>query len=142
MEKIVQPGSNVTIHYVCKLEDGTSVEESKDEGLKFTVGQRVVVKGLDDGILGMQIGEHRVIQVPAQDAYGHQQEDLICEIPMKNLPKDINPTKGSEHVMSTQHKKQVHMTILEVLENSVIVDMNHKMAGKNLVFEVVVMNIE
>ena len=132
MEKIVQPGAKVTIHYVCKYEDGKLVEESKDEGLTFVVGRRAVVKGLDDGILGMQEGEHRKIVVASVDAYGEHHQDLISELPKANLPDGLEPRKGSYHVMTTQRNKQVHMTVLDVLENTVVVDMNHPMAGKTL----------
>lgn len=142
MQKIVQPGSKVTIHYVCKFEDGKVVEESKKEGLTFISGRRAVIKGLDDGILGMQEGEHRKIIVAAVDAYGEYHNDLISEVPKTHLPEGVEPRIGSVHQMTTQKGKTVHMKVLEVREQTVIVDMNHPMAGKNLIFEVVVMKIE
>ncbi len=138
MSRYAQTGDRIKIHYVCKLEDGSIVDSTKQEK-EFILGRNQALPGLDKGITGMQVGERRQISVSPTEGYGHYLQDLISEIPRSELIKD--PKKGQRIVLTTQRGKPVHAKILEVLPNSLIIDVNHPLAGKKLLFDVVLMEI-
>ena len=140
--KAVKSGSFVTLHYVGKLADGTIFETTNKKPLRILVGEHAVIHGLEEGILGMKIGEKKRIVALPEKAYGKHHKDLIEEIPLSKIPSEITPAVGMVFTRESKTGRTLFTKIIEVKRDSVVVDMNHPLAGKTLVFDVVVMDVQ
>jgi peptidylprolyl isomerase len=138
----VQNGNTVTVHYTGTLDDGAVFDSSEGkEPLTFTVGSHHVIPGFEEGVIGMDVGEEKTIDIPADKAYGQRQEQLVQKVP-KNLFKDFSPEKGQQIGLMAKTGQQMIATVVEVNEEMVTLDLNHALAGKNLHFKVKIVNVE
>ncbi len=129
-------GSKVKVHYTGTLTNGEIFDSSKGrEPLEFTVGAGMMIKGFDDAVNGMTVGETVKAEINADDAYGQKREDLIMTFPKEQLPQDLNPEVGQKLSMSNG-QRQVPVTVTEVADESITIDANHELAGMDLVFEI------
>ena len=134
---IAKTGDTVRVHYTLKLADGTVYDTSiGSEPLEFTIGQGKVIPGFEQAVIGMQVGETKTFTVPADQAYGQRQEDLIIEVDRDQLSPDINPEVG----MMLQGSQGI-VTIIEVTETTIKVDANHPLAGQDLTFDIEIIEI-
>lgn len=132
----VKKGDTVKVHYHGKLEDGTTFDSSEGrEPLEFEVGSGMVIAGFDDGVTGMQIGEKKTIHISADEAYGPVQEEMIMEFPRDRFPDDMTPEVGMQLNMSNGQGQNFPVVIVDVKDTVVILDANHPLAGKDLVFD-------
>lgn len=132
----VKKGDTVKVHYHGKLEDGTTFDSSEGrEPLEFEVGSGMVIAGFDDGVTGMQVGEKKTIHIPADEAYGPVQEEMIMEFPRDRFPADMTPEVGMQLNMSNGQGQNFPVVIVDVKDTVVILDANHPLAGKDLVFD-------
>ena len=138
----VKSGDTVRVHYHGKLTDGTTFDSSEGrEPLEFEVGSGMVIAGFDTGVTGMVIGEKRTIQIPVEEAYGEKQEDMFMEFPMDRFPADMKPEVGMQLNMSGQDGQSFPVIIREVLEDKVVLDANHPLAGEPLTFDLELVEI-
>lgn len=143
MNRLAQKGDKVKIHFVAQLESGHKVDMSQSKPFEIMLGRGQVIPGLDEGLVGMQVGEKRRITITPDKAYGERAHDLIKEIPIENLPTmDHVPQKGEILQMDTQTGKKVFARIVDFRGKSVLLDMNHPLAGHKLIYDVVLMDIE
>ncbi|GHU78269.1 MAG: peptidylprolyl isomerase [Hydrotalea flava] len=132
----VKKGDTVKVHYHGKLEDGTTFDSSEGrEPLEFEVGSGMVIAGFDDGVTGMQVGEKKTIHIPADEAYGPVQEEMIMEFPRDRFPADMTPEVGMQLNMSNGQGQNFPVVIVDVKDTVVILDANHPLAGKDLIFD-------
>ena len=101
----------------------------------------MVIAGFDTGVTGMVIGEKRTIQIPVEEAYGEKQEDMFMEFPMDRFPADMKPEVGMQLNMSGQDGQSFPVIIREVLEDKVVLDANHPLAGEPLTFDLELVEI-
>ncbi len=135
-------GDTVKVHYSGRLEDGTTFDSSSGrEPLEFKVGNGDVIKGFDEGVTGMTVGEKKTVHIPADEAYGQKDDDRIVEFPRANFPPDMKPEVGMQLNMSTQSGQVIPVTITEVREENVLLDANHPLAGKDLIFDIELVDI-
>ena len=135
-------GNVVKVHYSGRLTDGTLFDSSEGrEPLEFTLGAGQMIKGFDTGVLGMAIGEKKTLQISAEDAYGARDEEAIIEFPAENIPEDMKLEPGMQLTLRNQHGQPVPVIVLEVKEEVIIMDANHMLAGKDLVFDVELVEI-
>ncbi|MCE6987684.1 peptidylprolyl isomerase [Dyadobacter sp. CY323] len=141
--KQAQTGDNVQVHYKGTLPDGQLFDSSEGrEPLNFTLGSGMVIKGFDDGVTGMEIGDKKTIHIPNADAYGPVNEDMIIHFDRKQIPADVPLEIGSTLNMHQEGNGQViPVVIREVTEETVILDANHPLAGQDLVFELELVGI-
>jgi peptidylprolyl isomerase len=140
---IVKKGDRVKVQYTGSLEDGTIFDSSKTgEPLEFTAGGGQIIPGLDEAIEGMKLNEEKKVTVKAQDAYGKRDETLIRELPRNSLPENFKPEKGMVIQLQDQTGRPIPATIIDITENSITVDLNHPLAGKDLTFDIKVVGIE
>lgn len=138
----VKSGDTVRVHYHGKLKDGSTFDSSEGRApLEFTVGSGQVIKGFDDALAGMQIGDKKTVEIPVNEAYGERNDDMMMEFPKTDFPPDVVPAPGLELQMSDQAGNIFPVVITEVKEESVILDANHPLAGKDLVFEIELVSI-
>lgn len=136
----VEKGSKVSVEYQGKFEDGTVFDASNKSGeqqpLEFVVGEGQVIPGFENGIIGMNEGEEKSFEVSPQDGYGEPRPELKQEIPRNAIPQDREPQKGMVLIMKNQQGQQFPVTIDDVKDESVVLDLNHPLAGKKLFFDV------
>jgi FKBP-type peptidyl-prolyl cis-trans isomerase 2 len=138
----VKNGDKVKVHYHGRFTDGTTFDSSEGrEPLEFTVGEGNVIKGFDEGVMGMSIGDKKTVSIQAGDAYGDKNEDMLVEFPKEQFPPDMNPEVGMQLNMTNGNGQVILVTIVEVKEDSVILDANHPLAGKDLVFDIELVSI-
>jgi FKBP-type peptidyl-prolyl cis-trans isomerase 2 len=138
----VKNGDKVKVHYHGRFTDGTTFDSSEGrEPLEFTVGEGNVIKGFDEGVMGMSIGDKKTVSIQAGDAYGDKSEDMLVEFPKEQFPPDMNPEVGMQLNMTNGNGQVILVTIVEVKEDSVILDANHPLAGRDLVFDIELVSI-
>lgn len=132
-----QIGSQVKIHYTIRIAGGETVGTSKGGmPLAFTVGDGKVLKGLDQGIVGMQPGQRKTIHINPEEAYGLRNEQLVLRLKKEELPADLNLEVGRPIQYQTPEGERINLMVLEVEENTVLLDGNHPLAGQTLEYEV------
>ena len=134
----------MTVNYVGVLYKGGKVFDAswkRHEPFVFALGKGAVIPGWDQGIAGMKVGEEKRLKVKAQDAYGQVDPRGIQEVPKEKVP--ANGLKVGAVLMAGGPEGQTRpVTVKEIKEKTVVIDMNHPMAGKNLVFDVKVLDIQ
>jgi peptidylprolyl isomerase len=140
--KQVKKGDKVKVHYTGRLLDGTQFDSSAGRApLEFVVGEGQMIKGFDTGVEGMAIGEKKTLQISPNDAYGERDEERIIEFPLSNVPEDMKLSPGMQLTLRDQHGNPVPVTVAELKEDLVVLDANHFLAGKDLVFDIEVVEI-
>ena len=136
-------GDTVKVHYHGRLTDGTTFDSSEGrEPLEFTVGNGDVIKGFDEGVSGMAIGDKKTVHIPADDAYGQKDDDRIVDFPKANFPPDLKPEAGMQLNMTNGSGQIIPVIIVEVGEDTVTLDANHPLAGQDLVFDIELVEIK
>lgn len=138
----VKSGDTVKVHYHGKLTDGTTFDSSEGrEPLEFTVGRGDVIKGFDDGVTGMSVGQKKTVHIPADDAYGQKDAERVVEFPKANFPPDLKPETGMQLNMTNGSGQVIPVVIVEVGQDTVMLDANHPLAGQDLVFDIELVDI-
>lgn len=132
----VKNGDTVSVHYHGTLADGTTFDSSKErDPLQFTVGSGQVIKGFDDALLDMKVGDKKTVNIPVDKAYGERSENMMMEYPKSDFPADMQPAVGMELNMGDNQGNVFPVVIAEVKDEVVVLDANHPLAGKDLTFE-------
>lgn len=135
---VVKKGDRVKIQYTVSLTDGTVFKKSKPgKPLEFTVGSDKMPRGLDQAVLGMELREEKKVTVESKDAYGKRNEDLVLKFIKSDLPRSFEPEIGK--VVKIQN---IPGTIVQINETEIYLDGNHPLAGKDVVFNIRVVEIE
>lgn len=135
-------GDKVKVHYHGTLRTGETFDSSEGrEPLEFTLGSGQVIKGFEEGVKGMSMGEKKVVEVSVEDAYGEKSEELIIEFPKEQFPADMTPEVGQQLMMSNGSGESFPVTIEEVKEDAVLLNANHPLAGQDLIFDIELVEI-
>ncbi len=138
----VKEGDVVKVHYTGKLTNGEQFDSSVGrEPLEFTVGAGQMIKGFDVAVPGMTIGEKKTITIAPADAYGERTEEAIIQFPKSNVPADMQLQPGMQLTLSNQYGQPVPVVVVEVQEEVIVLDANHFLAGKELVFDIELVSI-
>jgi peptidylprolyl isomerase len=139
----VKVGDTVRVHYTGKLTTGEQFDSSEGRApLEFEVGAGMMIKGFDEAVVGMQIGDKKTVTLAPADAYGEVRQEMIIEFPKENFPAEISPAIGMQLMMNNGAGQQIPVTITEVLADVVVLDANHQLAGKELVFDIEMVEID
>ena len=138
----VKSGDKVKVHYHGKLTTGETFDSSAGrEPLEFEVGSGSVIKGFDDGVTGMNVGEKKTINIPFTEAYGPRNPEMVIPMPKDRFPTDMEIELGMPLMMSDQQGQEFQVSIVEIRENEVMLDANHPLAGQDLVFDLELVEI-
>ena len=138
----VKKGDKVKVHYHGRLDSGETFDKSEGrEPLEFEVGSGMVIKGFDDGVTGMAVGDKKTINIPFDEAYGPKNPDMIIEMPKDRFPKDMDLEVGLPLAMSDGHGQQFQVVIADIKDDAVILDANHPLAGQDLTFDLELVEI-
>ena len=135
-------GDTVRIHYTGTLEDGATFDSSAGrDPLEFTLGSGQVIPGFDKAVDGMAVGEAKTVEIPAEDAYGPHNPDGRQSIPRDNIPPNIPLDIGTQLQMQLPDGRPVPVMVAEVSDETVVLDANHPLAGKDLTFQIELVEI-
>jgi FKBP-type peptidyl-prolyl cis-trans isomerase SlyD len=141
-EKVVKDGSVVSLQYTLTGDDGKPIESNKGkEPLKYTQGQHQIVPGLEREIAGMKVGGEKHVKVKPEDGYGPVNPGAFQEVPKEKIPAE-GLKVGAVLAARGPQGQTVPVRIREIKDKTVVVDLNHPMAGKTLVFDVKVLDIQ
>ena len=138
----VEKGNKVKVDYKGTLEDGTVFDTSEGkQPIEFEVGAGKVIKGFDDGVLGMNAGEEKELKIPSAEAYGEPNAQLVQKVPREkfNLPEE--PKVDMMVMLGAPDGRQIPSKIVEVTDKEITLDMNHPLAGKNLTFNIKIVEV-
>lgn len=143
MSSTAKKGDLVQVHYVGKFEDGQVFDSSvaRREPIEFQVGAGQMIQGFDAAIEGMALNDEKTVTLPPAEAYGESDPRNIVAFPRTQLPPDMNPNVGDQLALNGQDGRQIPVVVTEVNANEIILDANHPMAGKTLVFTVKLVGI-
>jgi FKBP-type peptidyl-prolyl cis-trans isomerase 2 len=129
-------GDSVKIHYTGKFDDGEIFDSSKGrEPLEFTLGSGQVIPGFDTAVEGMQTDEEKTIRIPAAEAYGEINPNLVHEVERAQIPDDIPLEVGGQLQVQGQDGQAFSVTVVALDDTKAKLDANHPLAGKDLTFE-------
>ncbi|MDD4876579.1 MAG: peptidylprolyl isomerase [Dehalococcoidales bacterium] len=135
-------GDIIKVHYTGKLDDGTVFDTSAErEPLEFTLGEGRVISGFEEAVRDMQVGQSKTITIPADQAYGQHRDDLVMIAERTQLPEDLIPELGQQLQMQQPDGTTTIVVIIDISETTITVDANHPLAGKDLTFEIEVVEI-
>jgi FKBP-type peptidyl-prolyl cis-trans isomerase 2 len=141
-DPVIKDGQLVTLHYTLKGTDGKVIESSKNkEPLKYIHGQKMMIPGLEKALTGMKIGGEKNVTIKPEDAYGPVNKNAFQEIPKEKLPSNglkVGAMLTGQGPQGQPMQARVH----QIKENTVVLDLNHPMAGKTLNFDVKVVDIQ
>ena len=139
----VKSGDTVKVHYHGRLTDGTTFDSSDGrEPLEFEVGSGMVIKGFDDGVTGMIVGDKKTIEIPADQAYGPKNPEMVIEFPLDQFPEGMKPEVGMRLNLNNNEGQVFPVEIAAVHEDLVLLDGNHPLAGKDLIFDLELVEIK
>ncbi len=147
-------GDTVKVIFTAKLDDGTIVDSSDECGcidcdcedeesgpFAFTIGEEEVIPGLEQAMIGMQPGETKTVRLVADEAYGAYDEDLVMEVPRSEFPDTIHPEVGQTLELTSEEGEEFLVTVSEVNDQIVLLDANHPLAGKDLTYDIELVEI-
>jgi peptidylprolyl isomerase len=138
----VKSGDVVRVHYTGTLEDGSQFDSSVGRApLEFTVGAGQMIAGFDAGVVGMAVGEKKTILIDPDHGYGQKDPTAIIEFPSSNIPEGMTVEVGMKLNLQNQYGQPVPVVVMEVKEEVIVMDANHFLAGKDLTFEVEIVEI-
>lgn len=133
---------SVKVHYTGKLKDGTVFDSSKDRSpLQFQLGQGQIIPGFEQAVVGMNPGETKTVNIPSNQAYGPRLEELIQEVPRQQLPTDMEFQVGQRLQLGQEKEQPMIVEVTDVTEASITLDANHPLAGKELLFDIELLEI-
>jgi len=139
----IKDGSKVTLEYKGTLDDGSVFDTSEGkEPLVFAVGQKQVIKGFNDAVVGMKEGEEKDFSLNPEEAYGNFNEQLVQEVPKEKFPDILEPKVGMMLTLNAPDDKKYHARVSEIKEKTFTVDLNHPLAGKKLNFHIKIVKVE
>jgi FKBP-type peptidyl-prolyl cis-trans isomerase 2 len=141
MNKVTE-NSTVSVHYTGKFEDGTIFDSSMVEGrepINATLGQGALIQGFESGLIGMEIGEKKTVEIACEQAYGQINPELIGEVQKDRVPAEVQVG----HMLQTMTEQgPMNVRVMEIKEDTIILDANHPLAGKKLIFDLELLSVE
>jgi len=130
-------GDVVKVHYTGKLDDGTVFDSSANrEPLEFKIGAGQLIADFEQAVVGMNPGDAKTIQIASDNAYGPYHEEMVIELERKDLPENLDPKVDQKLQVRQESGQEFVVTVTAVTENSVTLDGNHPLAGKDLTFDI------
>ena len=140
MKKVLSD-STVTVNYTGRLEDGTIFDSSMVEGrepLTAKLGEGMLIKGFESGLMDMTIGETKTVEIDPSNAYGEYNEDAIQEVNKSEMPGEV---EVGMNLQANTEFGPITFVVKEVKEDTVVLDANHPLAGQKLIFDLEVLEI-
>lgn len=135
----IEQGKKVKVHYTGKHENGDVFDSSVgNEPLEFTVGEGQLIPGFENGVVGMEVGNTKTLEIEPTEAYGEFREDLVSEVAVTELPEG---TQAGQVLQAQTNMGPLNVTVKEINEGMAKIDANHPLAGKKLIFDIEVVEV-
>lgn len=139
----VKENNTVKVHYTGKLSDGQVFDSSAGKDpIEFTLGKGQIIPGFEKGLIDMKLNEKKTITIAKEEAYGDVNDNLRQEVNRSELPQEMTPEVGMGLVSRTPDGQEMNLVVVEVKEDTVVIDGNHPLAGKDLIFDLEVVEIK
>jgi len=136
---MVKEGNTVKVHYTGKFEDDKVFDTSKErEPISFKVGAGMMIPGFENGVVGLKEGESKTLKITPEEGYGQRNDELINEVTLDKLPEGVE--RGALLQAQTE-QGPMNVVVAEIKEKTAMIDANHPLAGKNLVFDIELVEI-
>ncbi len=137
-----EQGNTVRVHYSGFLNDGTIFDSSLErDPLELTIGEKMVIPGFEAAVLGMEIGGTKTVAIPPAEAYGERDEQMVAVIERSRVPDNIDPQPGAVLQITSPEGGDAQVVVTEVNDETITLDGNHPLAGKELIFELKLVEI-
>lgn len=141
MPQPAQQDDTVRIHFVGKLKDGTIIDATEEnDPLEFRIGSAGIFQPIEDAVVGMEVGETKTAEIPAEEAFGPFQNDKVVEVPKEQFNADAEPEAGQRFRLTGEQGDMI-VTVVDVGDTNLTIDTNHPLAGKDLIFEIKLLEI-
>ena len=138
----VKTGDTVQVHYTGRLESGEQFDSSRErDPLQFTLGNGELIPGFENAVIGMNLGDVKTIQIPSQEAYGPYMENMKITVDKAKLPEDMELKIGMNLTLRGSDERKLNVRVIDIAENTVTMDANHPLAGKDLMFDIELVKI-
>jgi len=138
----VKEGDKVKVHYTGTLNDGSVFDSSRErEPLEFEIGSGSIIPGFEKAVLELTPGNSTTVEIPSTEAYGEVREDMIISVEREKLPADIDPEVGMQLQLQQPEGGAMPVVISDVTESHVTIDANHPLAGRDLKFDIELVEI-
>lgn len=135
-------GDTVRVNYTGRLDDGTVFDSSLRSGpLEFTIGDGQLIPGFENAVIGMTPGETKTQRIPAEEAYGPHADFLVIEVDRRRVPPELDPKVGDRLQLQHPDGRVTPVLVTAVTESSITLDANHPLAGKDLTFDIELLEI-
>jgi len=136
-------GDTVKIHYTGTLDDGYKFDSSYDhlEPLEFTIGRGEMIRGFEQAVVGMEPGETKIVRIASNQAYGRHNPEKVIQVSRSKMPDGLEQEIGMRVQGSMPDGQTVEFTIVSLTESEVTLDGNHPLAGKDLTFDIELLEI-
>lgn len=134
----IKDGDTIKIDYTGTLDDGNVFDSSEDHGepLEFTVGARQVIRGFEDAVRGMEVGEEKTFRIDASEAYGEHDPNLTQLFPRSSLQCETEIKIGMIVMLGTADGEEMPAMITEITDETITIDVNHPLVGQALTFSI------
>jgi len=137
---MIQEGNVVKVHYTGKLTNGEQFDSSTGrDPLSFKVGALQVIPGFEGAVIGKSVGDKVTVNIPCDQAYGPVRDDMSQQVPVDQLPQGA---KVGDSLQAMTENGPVSVTVTEVNETFAVIDGNHKLAGKDLIFDIEIVSVD
>ncbi|MEA1895288.1 MAG: peptidylprolyl isomerase [Euryarchaeota archaeon] len=138
----VQDGDTVMVHYTGKLNDGTVFDTTTNrDPLQFRIGEGQIIPRFEQAVIGMELGDSKIIEISTDDAYGPHYDELVLAVDRNVFSKDAQPEVGVQFEVRRPDSQPIVATVTDVTESGATLDANHPLAGEDLIFEIQLMEI-
>jgi FKBP-type peptidyl-prolyl cis-trans isomerase 2 len=136
----IENGKKVKVHYTGKHEDGTIFDTSEGrDPLEFTMGEGQLIPGFENGVMGLNVGDKKTVEIEPEQGYGEVREDLFSEVEVTQLPEG---TQEGQVLQAMTNAGPMNVTVTEIKEGKATINANHPLAGKKLVFDIEVVEVQ
>lgn len=141
--KQAKHGDTVKVHYTGKLDDGTVFDSSTSrEPLEFTIGDGQIIPDFEQAVVGMNPGESKTIRIESESAYGPHNDEMIMVVERNQFPEDFKPEVGQQFKVRNADGQVSVVSVIDFTEKTVTLDANHPLAGKDLTFDIQLVDVE
>lgn len=138
----IENGSTVQVHYTGTLDNGEVFDSSRErEPLQVTIGQGQLINGFENALMGMAVNEKKTFTLEPSEAYGQRDQEAVRSFPRDQIPPGMDVQVGQTVALSTTDGQQIPAKVTELDNNSIILDLNHPLAGERLTFAIEVVGI-
>lgn len=142
-ELAIGPGTRITLHFALQLDNGDIVDSNFErDPAVFTVGDGNLLPGFEKALFGMMEGEHKTLMIKPEDGFGQRNPNNIQEIARSQFSPDLELSEGLMLSFADAQKTELPGVVQRFDDEVVVIDFNHPLAGRSILFEVSILKIE